>query len=355
MKIIKELFNEALCLLTEKESDPLIDYYFLINNVIQFRCTHKLKYTLTDPIKLLEVIEKLNQILVIDPNHKNIYEFIAIATFNSDKDKGLEIAKKGLEKEPESSYLNFRIGFIYFAKEDYHNSLFYFKQAHKIDKLAPIHVNKIAFSYYKLKDYENATHYFTKLLKFNPKDFNSFYYRGLIQYEQENYSAALSLFLGANEINQGIRNLLYKIVICNMSSKNPELGLPFANELIERFPDSWPFYYAKVQILEKISTSKEILDFYEYALNQNIEHQYLVPTYIHDCIKSASYERGLVMIEKLLRKDPFNYMWVYNRACMNFGLNQFQEALTDLDIVIEKQPRNIFASNLKQKIIRSFN
>lgn len=355
MKTIKELFNEAFSLLIEKENDTTIDYYFLVNNVIQFRCTYILRYTLKDPDKLLYVINILNQIVTIDPNHKNIYEFIAIATKYFDVEKGLEIAKKGLEIEPESAYLNYRLGLMYFAKAEYQKSLFYFKQAYNLDEANPIFIKKIGYTYLKLKDYVNSKLYFRYLLMYNPEDFDSYYYRGIIYYEQENYIVARSLFVDANNIKEGNEKLLFKLVYCYSKTKYAESGLNFANELIERFPNSWNSYFAKILILEKINSKKEVLDFYEYALNQNIDHKYLVPTYVHDCSILASYERGLKTIDKLLKINPFDYMWVYNRACMNFGLNKFQEALNDLDIVIEKQPKIIFASNLKEKIIRSLN
>lgn len=355
MKTIKELFNEAFSLLIEKENDTTIDYYFLVNNVIQFRCTYIIRYTLKDPDKLLYVINLLNQVLAIDPNHKNIYEFIAIATRYLDIEKSLEIAKKGLEIERESAYLNFRIGVIYFAKEEYETSIVYLKQAYDMDNCNPVFIKKIANTYLKLKDYENSRLYFLYLLIYNPEDFDSYYYRGVIYYEQEKYFQALFKFLEANKIKEGNKYLLFKIVFCYSKIRNPKLGLNFANELIERFPNSWNSYFAKILILEKISSIKEVLDFYEYALNQNIDHKYLVPTYVHDCSILASYERGLKTIDKLLKINPFDYMWVYNRACMNFGLNKFQEALNDLDIVIEKKPEIIFASNLKEKIIRSLN
>lgn len=52
MKTIKELFNEAFCLLIEKDNVDFLDYYFLVNNVIQFRCSYSFSYSLKEADKL---------------------------------------------------------------------------------------------------------------------------------------------------------------------------------------------------------------------------------------------------------------------------------------------------------------
>jgi tetratricopeptide (TPR) repeat protein len=354
MKTIKDLFNEAFKLLIEVSPDTDTDYYTLINTDTAIRVTNPFSFSLRDPEKLDKVITLFNEILIINPNHKNVYEYLAIAVGRTNYEEAIKLVEKGFLIDPLDNHLYFRIGKLSFDYKLYEKAIIHFKKTDNFNK-RPIVIRMLASAYFHCKDYENALYYFDLLIKLGNSTKTDYYYKGIIYFESENYHQAQYSLLKSYELGHNTLGLFRALTECFQKLDNFEEALKMADICIENHPDNWTSYFTKSKLIEGTVTELELFDFYEYAMNQNIDHTKLAPLFVHSCAKTASYERGLAIIERIAKTHPEDVNNIYNRAYLNFCSNKYDIALMDIEYLLEKLPENELIVNLKQKIIAILN
>lgn len=142
--------------------------------------------------------------------------------------------KSSEQKEPEKNKFNWigrpNGGFwgnISFKKKNYKHALEnYFSAINflKDEKLANLYYN-IANAFYKIDDQKNATAYYENALdltKDKKLKSNIFYNQGLVEFKNQNYSAASELFKKVVKIDELDDNARYNYIICNELKKEAE-------------------------------------------------------------------------------------------------------------------------------------
>ena len=89
-------------------------------------------------------------------------------------DKALEFYDKALSKKSDDEFyiadIEFKVGNIFFDKEEYENALKHFEIAHELDVEEPVTINNIGLCYEMLNDFNKALSYYEKAHKIDLED-----------------------------------------------------------------------------------------------------------------------------------------------------------------------------------------
>ena len=74
-----------------------------------------------------------------------------------------------------------------------------------------------------------------------------------------------------------------------------------------------------------------------------------------EAFDKGNYSDALKYIDQILESDPFNVEALLLRAQVNYKLQNWQRALNDLNLILEKQPGNEVANNYKSMVVEILN
>ncbi|MCF8358148.1 MAG: tetratricopeptide repeat protein [Prolixibacteraceae bacterium] len=78
-------------------------------------------------------------------------------------------------------------------------------------------------------------------------------------------------------------------------------------------------------------------------------------TKANEAFAQGNYSATLKHIARILESDPVHIDALLLRAKVNFKLQNWQQALNDLTIILEKQPGNEVARNYKSMVMEILN
>ncbi len=113
-----------------------------------------------------------------------------------------------------------------------------------------------------------------------------------------------------------------------------EGGLEFLNICLKKYPDSPQLYNKRGNIYKNLGLYKDAISDYDKAIS--IDDSYLPPYHgkITVAMLQGDFRTQLDEINKLILKEPNNFVLIYTRAVIYMKNNNYQEALSDLNKVI---------------------
>lgn len=135
-------------------------------------------------------------------------------------DKAIEEFLKSLSLKPNQFRVCIGIGKVFLAKEDFENSLIYFKKAGELSMDTPLLHNDIGIAYSYLGNFDMALVSFKKAIELWNKFPEPFYNIGVLYCNQDNLVKAKYYFQKASSLNPDNPNFRYHLNIVNRKLLN---------------------------------------------------------------------------------------------------------------------------------------
>ena len=116
---------------------------------------------------------------------------------NGNIDKGIELSHQALKGDKDNVFALCNLSSMYFVKEDYDNSRFYYEKALSVDSDDPDDMLKIAMSACEQREHRVALKYINELIKERPYDVSLKYIYGVAHYNLGNLQVARDAFFDA--------------------------------------------------------------------------------------------------------------------------------------------------------------
>ena len=265
------------------------------------------------------------------------YFYLALITENPETKK--ELYTKALEINPDflDAYIN--RGLVKNELQDYDGSIMDYDKAIELDSKCALAYNNRGYTKYKKQDYQGALKDYNRAILLNPKfkmaiDNKANLFLDVCLEDDKDFSEKFYLSLGIREVNEGNfcdgLKSLREVLKYNDCSATAYLYLGIAyHNLSQR--DTACEYYTKA-----IECDKNMTDAYfnrgQLLLKTNKKQA------LDDFVSAVALDSNFV--------DAY-----YSIAVVQKELGQYQDALKNLDKVIELEPQAVNAKALK-KLIR---
>ncbi|MCK4241445.1 MAG: tetratricopeptide repeat protein, partial [Candidatus Atribacteria bacterium] len=206
-------------------------------------------------------------------------------------------------------------------------------------------------SYFNQGEYDKAIIEFEKSIELDSNHTESYYYlglcyvqKGIIQYNNKNILAYISLFRKANKISDQVIPQYEKIIKDNPDDLNSYLKLGYIYEVRSIIPfineyDKALDYYLKALALGIVSESKNT-GIYVY-LNTRVGSIYF---------QKKDYPQAIEYLEKAAKMSSHNIEVYYYLGLSYNKIGEKEKALTLFSRVIELAPQSEFAQEAEKEI-----
>jgi tetratricopeptide (TPR) repeat protein len=219
-----------------------------------------------------------------------------------------------------------------------------------------------------LKMEELSFDFFKIVENFDDKPDNAYYYLGRFFLYRENYQKArenLEEFIRntddeerkkeAGEIltdinNSGMMDENYKSSMEMITADKNEAAVDYINRYIEKYPDSWHGYYIKGQALRKMENFKDAVDIFNKALSLNPDSSDIYNEIGLCHMDLKDFAKSELNFYRALKKNPEDLAILTNLAILNFRRGNKTEAVKYCDIILEYDPNDLYAKDLKKVI-----
>ena len=266
-----------------------------------------------------DLLEELSQEIWGEPNYSDMYSDIANAKCNKGNyEHAIVACQQSLQINPNGYYPLYLQGKIYYSKEDYPLSIYYFSKALKLKKTFYLFLKR-GISKYELKNYEDAIDDFKEAILLNAEYTPSYYYIAKCKYALENYAGAI------DDLNSAIK----------LSDKHNRIDESF-NRMNIFFHNSGDdlLYSLRGQCKYEMDHYKNAIEDFNKAIEIN-SHP-LDFFYRAECkYELDDYEGALYDINKSLKLSPKKEYALDLRAYIKFEIEDNQGAIEDLNELIE--------------------
>ena len=268
------------------------------------------------------------------------YFYLALVT--EDYQDKLDLYTKAINKNPDflDAYIN--RGLVKNELKDYSGSIEDYDKAIELDRRCALAYNNRGFTKYKQEDYKGALADYNKAILLNPKlkialDNKAKLLMEVCIEDDKDFSEKYYLSLGIIEVNKG--NL---------------------EDAIHNFDEALKF-----------NPNSDIVHFYKgvayQSLNKNSEavHCYTKSIELNKKIIDAYFNRGQLLFQdnpkqalddfvSAVALDPKFIDAYYSIAAIQKKLGQYQEAIKNLDKILEIEPNAVNAKALKKLIMNKY-
>jgi predicted CXXCH cytochrome family protein len=205
---------------------------------------------LKDSIKLVRV-GAAQLIVDVDENSFNATDKIA-------RTKSLEELETMLFSSADFSTGRMQLGDYYFQKGDFNKAITHYKMALQKDRLlTPVYSN-LATAYSILKDYIGANETLEKWIELEPKVSRPHYLKGLLYFETEKFSEAISELKLAIKLDPNDTRAMYNIATYYyQDNKDLALAEKYAKDALKIQPENGDFKYLLALIYQNLGQTEK--------------------------------------------------------------------------------------------------
>jgi tetratricopeptide (TPR) repeat protein len=263
-------------------------------------------------------------------DHLVNYKLEIIDTSNTDYIKAIELINKGLEKSDMGDYLG--------AIKDFDSAIFYQPE------MPAAYSNRGAAYYGNATGTENPFHYnqayldFCKSIELDSSNIDYYYNRGLACKDMNWTTEAISDFEYVVKMNPDFAFAYTYLGICYGQSNMMKKSLNAFNTAIKIDSTIAEFYYNRSVLYSnqgnnylKTKDLKKVISInpLHSSANHNLGYAYK---------DGHQFEKAILHFTAALQGDPMNHKSRYQRAVCYEATGQYNEALEDLNYLIEIEP-----------------
>jgi len=296
-----------------------------------------------------EAIKYFKKAIELNPADADNYYYIGLSYLRKgDTENALQSFKASLSKGiKDTTDVKFRIGQIYYKKNQYSDAIKYFEDVikEKSDHIEALEL--LGLIYHKRENSEKAISAFKKVVKAKPDDFNAFYLLGLNYFKQKEYEKMIEAYKKAIEINPNFADAHYNLGMAYYYRNMYEESI----DELEKAKQLNPGDAATFSFLAQVKTTA-----YEYHLSKGTtylteENYYKAKNEFELALKikpgDSEAEKYLnKAIEAIKKEIPVKL----EKARNYFNKEKFAEAFAEWNSVIEIDPENSEAKEGLKKI-----
>jgi tetratricopeptide (TPR) repeat protein len=222
-----------------------------------------------------------------------------------------------------------------------------------------------------LKMEELSFDFFKIVESFREMPDSAYYYLGRFYLYRENYDKSISYFdefvlmtgdadrkkevieLLQNINNQGVIDDDYKYALELLHADKDQAALESINRYLEKFKNSWQGYYVKGCALRKLAEYDEAIEILEKALHFNPDSSDIYNELGLSYMNKGIYYKGEQSFYNALKKSPEDLAILTNLAMLYFKKGDKKEAVKYCDIILEFDPNDLYAKDLRKLIEES--
>lgn len=273
---------------------------------------------------------------------KNESYYFYLALINSDMQEKLELYTKALEKNPNFLDALINRGLVRNELKDYEGSVEDYTKAIELDSRCALAFNNRGYTKYKMQDFEGALKDYNRAILLNPKlkiaiDNKAKLLNEVCLKDDDDFSEKFYLSMGILEINSG-----------KFSD-----GIKNLEEALKHNPGSDIALFYKGAAYQSIGEDDKAVDAYTKAIK------------INKGMIDAYYNRGKILFRTEPKKalddfvsavalDPKFIDAYYSIAAIQKNMGQYQEAVKNLDKILEIEPNAVNAKALKKLILTKY-
>lgn len=292
-----------------------------------------------------KAISFTQQAITLSPDNYGLYLNLgAFYNFQGDAtgaknsyDKSLSLWKEddGLEKK---AWILINYCGIFDGIDDLNSAKSICEEGIKIAPSNPVIYHNYGFFQLSVGNNEKAKELFDQSIVLGSEDPRTFQGRGVAYFNLDRFEEALLDFEKTIEIDPNYGGGYYQRGVLKFTQKDFDGALTDFNKAIEIWPDNILslHYRAKVYLLlgmpEKAKHDCETI----LSIDSDyVEAYYMIGTIYHD---AKEYEKAIEYYDLAYKKDESFLLALTDRAAAKIGLNKAEEALSDAEISIAKDP-----------------
>ena len=264
------------------------------------------------------------------------------ALIASDLKEKLNLYSKALEYKPDFLDALINRGLVKNELKDYEGSKEDYTKAISIDSKCALAYNNRGYTEYKIQNFEGALKDYNKAILLNPKlkialDNKAKLLQEVCLKDDDDFNEKFYLSMGITEINQG----------------NIPEGIRNLDEVLKYNKNSDLAWFYKGVSYQSISENDKAIDAYTHAISINKK------------MVDAYFNRGKILFESEPKKalddfvtsvalDPKFIDAYYSIAAIQKKFKQYNEAIQNLDKIIEIEPNAVNAKALKKLILTKY-
>ncbi|MCK4796733.1 MAG: tetratricopeptide repeat protein [Spirochaetes bacterium] len=218
---------------------------------------------------------------------------------------------------------------------------------------------------------EQAYHFFKILDGFENKTDRVYYYLGRFYVSHENYEKAVEYFRQFIDITNDIEKkeeviqLLEDIIDKGVTDEDYQTALElihadkaidaigYIDRFAKKYPKSWNAYYVKGWAFKKMEKYQDAIELFEKALKLNPDSSDIYNELGLCYLSLKVFHKSELNFFRALKKSPDDIAIISNLALCSFKKGNKQEALKYCDVILEFNPKDLDAKNLKKVIEES--
>ena len=267
------------------------------------------------------------------------YEYyFYLALVSEDLKEKLDNYNKSIEDKPDFSDAYINRGLVKNELKDYQGSLADYNNAIELDPKCALAFNNRGYTKSKMQDYKGALEDYNKAILLNPN----------LKIALDN-KAKLLLEVCLEDDKQFTEKYYTSLGISNVNQGNFEEALKNFDEVIMHNSNSDIAYFYKGIVYQSINKDEEALTNYTKSIE------------INKNMTDAYFNRGQILFKNnpkdalddfvsAVALDPKFIDAYYSIAAIQKGLGQYQEAIKNLDKILEIEPNAVNAKALKKLI-----
>ena len=268
------------------------------------------------------------------------YFYSALISHNLQEKR--ELYSKAIEENPEflDAYIN--RGLVNNELEDYEKSISDYDRAIELDSRCALAYNNRGYTKYKLQDYKGALDDYNRAILLNPKfqmaiDNKANLFLEVCMEDDKDFSEKYYLSLGIADINSG--NFIEAI-------SNLDESLKYNNK-------SALVYFYKGIAYQSLNNKEEAYACYTKSIELNKK---MVDAYFNrgQLIYETNLKGAIDDFVSAIALDPKFIDAYYSVAALQKKLGQYEEAVKNLDKIIELEPQAVNAKALKKLILTKY-
>ena len=268
------------------------------------------------------------------------YFYLGLVSDNFDEKK--EFYTKAIKENP--NYLDAYVnrGLVKNELGDYAGSIEDYNKAIELDSRCSLAYNNRGYTKYKQQDYEGALKDYNKAILLNPNlkiafDNKAKMLQEVCMKDDDDFSEKYYLSLGISEINRG----------------NVEDGIKSLKEALKFNPNSELVHFYIGVAYQSINKTDEAIKFYTESIRLNKK---MIDAYFNrgQLLFKDNPKLALDDFVSAVALDPKFIDAYYSIAAIQKNLGQYEEAVKNLDKILEIEPMAVNAKALKKLILTKY-
>lgn len=268
--------------------------------------------------------------------------YFYLALISEDYTEKLDLYTKAIDIRPDFLDALINRGLVKNELKDYEGSIEDYTKAIELDSRCALAFNNRGYTKYKMQDFDGALKDYNKAILLNPKlkialDNKAKMLNEVCLKDDADFSEKFYLSMGIIEINSG----------------NIPEGIKNLEESLKHNPNSDLAWFYKGAAYQGMAEDEKAIDAYTQAIK------------INKGMIDAYYNRGKLLFKSAPKQalddfvtsvalDPKFIDAYYSIAAIQKGMGQYNEAIQNLDKILEIEPNAINAKALKKLILTKY-